>query len=199
MNSLRQACLGAGDRWGCWLWILSLFLVGLGARLWLMQRVRQAAAVLGPMGGGSRSLPSLLRRQAVTREPVLSPQRAPNLLHAHLRAGFYFLVLFSLLTLWLLGLHPPGSVRWWRMRAERIVTYLRNPVVRSILPACARLPLEVRPDPKAAQQRQANSSKAFAHSRQPVAGLPCEGARRRVQAGGPGREPDRLVGLQSAA
>jgi len=29
------------------------------------------------------------------------------------QSQFYFLLLFSWLTIWLLGLHPPGSVRWW--------------------------------------------------------------------------------------
>lgn len=32
---------------------------------------------------------------------------------AGFQSQFYFLLLFSLLTLWLLGLHPPNSARWW--------------------------------------------------------------------------------------
>ena len=32
---------------------------------------------------------------------------------AGFQSQFYFLLVFSLLTLWLLGLHPPKSARWW--------------------------------------------------------------------------------------
>ena len=32
---------------------------------------------------------------------------------AGFQSQFYFLLVFSLLTLWLLGLHPPESARWW--------------------------------------------------------------------------------------
>lgn len=32
---------------------------------------------------------------------------------AGFQSQFYFLLVLSLLTLWLLGLHPPGSLRWW--------------------------------------------------------------------------------------
>jgi hypothetical protein len=181
MNWLREAWLDARGRRSGWLWMLSLFLIGLGARLWLIHRFgtplpfwdqwEEARVVYVPYFEGKLSLADLFsahneHRILCTRIYSLALlllngqwdgqlQMVVNaIIHCATLAGlgwlmsrwlekkywilvwlplvlvlalpfgwenslagfqsqFYFLVVFSLLTLWLLGLHPPKSVRWW--------------------------------------------------------------------------------------
>ena len=166
---------------GLWLWVLSLFLVGLGARLWLIHRFgtplpfwdqwEEVRVVYVPFFAEKLSLADLFsahneHRIFFTRIYALAllllngqwdgqVQTVGNaVVHCATIAGlgclmfrwldkrywtlvwlplvlalalpfgwenslagfqsqFYFLLLLSLLTLWLMGLHPPGSVRWW--------------------------------------------------------------------------------------
>lgn len=189
MKGLRAARLGARDLGGRWLWVLSLFLVGLGARLWLIYRYgtplpfwdqwEEARVVYVPFFAGNLTLADLFsahneHRILFTRLYGLALlllngqwdgqlQMVGNaFLHCATLAGvgwlmlrwlkrgewiwvwlplvlvlvlpfgwenslagfqsqFYFLVLFSLLTLWLLGLHPPGSAPWWCGAATAIM------------------------------------------------------------------------------
>lgn len=189
MKWLRAAWLGVGDFRGGWLWVLGLFLVGLGARLWLICRFgtplpfwdqwEEARVVYVPFFAGNLSLADLFsahneHRILFTRLYGLALlllngqwdgqlQMVGNaLIHCATLAGlgglmfrclerkywmfvwlplalalvlpfgwenslagfqsqFYFLVLFSLLTLWLLGLHPPGSAPWWCGAASAIM------------------------------------------------------------------------------
>ncbi len=181
MRLPRESGRGAGDRRGVWLWVLSLFLIGLGARLWLIARFgtplpfwdqwEEARVVYIPFFEGKLSLADLFsahneHRIFFTRIYGLGLlllngqwdnqlQTVANaILHCGTMTGlgwlmcrwlekrswillwlplvlvlalpfgwenslagfqsqFYFLVLFSLLTLWLLGLQPSGSRLWW--------------------------------------------------------------------------------------
>jgi hypothetical protein len=189
MNWLKETRF---DAWGWsrgWLWMLSLFLVGLGAKLWLIQRFgtplpfwdqwEEARVVYVPYFEGKLSLPDLFsahneHRILCTRLYSLALlllngqwdgqlQMVVNaVIHCATLAGlgwlmcrwlekkywvwiwlplvlvlalpfgwenslagfqsqFYFLVVFSLLTLWLLGLYPPLSARWWCGAAAAIM------------------------------------------------------------------------------
>ena len=181
MKWLREAWLGARDCRGGWLWMLSLFLIGLGARLWLIRQFgtplpfwdqwEEARVVYLPFFGGKLALADLFsthneHRIFFTRIYGLALlllngqwdgqlQMVVNaIIHCTTLAGlgwlmsrwlerkywilvwlplvlvlalpfgwenslagfqsqFYFLLVFSLLTLWLLGLHSPGLARWW--------------------------------------------------------------------------------------
>jgi hypothetical protein len=172
-----------------WLWMLSLFLVGLGARLWLIHQCgspvpiwdqwEEARVVYLPYFEGKLSLGDLLSahndhriffHRIYSLALLLLNQQwdgqllmvgnaimqcatltglgwlmcrwvekrywiliwLPLVLVLALPFGwenslsgfqsfFYFSVLFSLLTLWLLGLHRPGSVRWWCGAAAAIM------------------------------------------------------------------------------
>ena len=181
MKWLRKAWLSARDLRSGLLWMLSAFLIGLGAKLWLIGRFgtplpfwdqwEEARVVYLPYFAGKLSLADLFsahneHRIFFTRIYGLALlllngqwdgqlQMVLNaIIHCATLAGlgvlmcrwverkywilvwlplvvvlslpfgwenslagfqsqFYFLVVFSLLTLWLLGLHPPGSVKWW--------------------------------------------------------------------------------------
>jgi len=181
MNKPQAAGPGGGVFRSGWFWAASLFLAGLGARLWLIDRFgtalpfwdqwEEARVVYVPFLAGKLSLTDLFsahneHRILFTRLYGLALlllngqwdgrlQMVGNaLIHSATLAGlgglmfrwlerkywvwvwlplalvlalpfgwenslagfqsqFYFLVLFSLLTLWLLGLHPPGSAPWW--------------------------------------------------------------------------------------
>ena len=172
-----------------WLWMLSVFLIGLGARLWLIRRFgtplpfwdqwEEARVVYLPYLEGKLSVADLfsahnehriffsriyglalllLNRQwdgqlemvcdavihcatlaglgwlmcrRLARQQCLLAWLPLVLLLAlpfgweNTLAGFqsifYFFLLLSLLTLWLLGLHPPGSVGWWCGAAAAIM------------------------------------------------------------------------------
>jgi hypothetical protein len=177
----RKETLPKASRLNAWLWVLSLFLVGLGARLWLIQRFgtplpfwdqwEEARVVYLPFFQGKLTLAdlfsahnehrilftrlyslgllllngqwdgqlqmvvnaivhcatmvwlgALMGRWVETRHwwllwlPLAAALALPfgweNSL-AGFQSQFYFLVVFSLVTLWLLGTHPPNSLRWW--------------------------------------------------------------------------------------
>ena len=178
---MQETRLGTQDHRGGWLWTLSLFLVGLGARLSLIRQFgtplpfwdqwEEVRVVYVPFFAEKLALADLFsahneHRIFFTRIYGLAllllngqwdgqVQTVGNaVVHCATIAGlgrlmfcwldkrywtlvwlplvlalalpfgwenslagfqsqFYFLLLLSLLTLWLLGLHPPGSVRWW--------------------------------------------------------------------------------------
>ena len=175
MNWLKDARLDIGGRRNGWLWMLSLFLVGLGAKLWLIHRFGtplpiwdqwdEARVVYLPYFEGKLSLADLFTAHCehrifftriyslglllLNRQWDGQLQMVVNaIIHCATLAGlgwlmsrwlekrywillwlplclalalpfgwenslagfqsqFYFLVVFSLLTLWLLGLHAP--------------------------------------------------------------------------------------------
>lgn len=180
MSDPRKAVPADAGRHNGWLWMLSLFLVGFGARLWLINRFgtplpfwdqwEEARIVYAPYFAGKLSLAELFAAHNEHRmffnrfydlallllngqwdnqvEMVANaftytagitgfgwivarrtgrnfwPAIALPLMLAlalpfgweNTLAGFhsqvYFAVLFSLLTIWLLGCHEPGSVPW---------------------------------------------------------------------------------------
>jgi len=189
MNWLQITRHGRWGRGNGWLWMLSLFLVGLGAKLGLIQRFgtalpfwdqwEEARVVYLPYFQGKLSLGNLfaahnehrifftriygLALLLLNRQWDGQLQMVVNaIIHCATLAGlgwlmsrwldkrywvllwlplvlalalplgwenslagfqsqFYFLLLFSLLTLWLLGLHAPGSARWWCGAATAIL------------------------------------------------------------------------------
>jgi hypothetical protein len=180
-TTAAPACRVGASSEQAWLWILSLFLVGLGAKLWLIHgfgsslpfwdQWEEARVVYVPWFE-HRLSPTLLF--SPHNEPRIFFTRVYDLvllllgqqwdnqlqivvnavLHcailtalgafmcrglkkrywllvwlplvlalalpfawentlAGLHSCFYFMLLFTLLTIWLLGLHPPGSAGWW--------------------------------------------------------------------------------------